>query len=79
MGADGDRPAAGVQGWVKLPIRWMVERTFAWLGRCRRLSKDRERSVLSSGTFVRLAMIHLMLRRLKPGKKDAPFRYKRAA
>ena len=69
----------GSKGWVKLPIRWMVERTFAWLGRCRRLSKDRERSVLSSETFVRLAMIHLMLRRLKPGEKDAPFRYKRAA
>ena len=69
----------GSKGWVKLPIRWMVERTFAWLGRCRRLSKDRERSVLSSETFVTLAMIHLMLRRLKPGKKDAPFRYKRAA
>ena len=67
----------GSKGWVKLPIRWVVERTFAWLGRCRRLSKDRERSVLSSGTFVRLAMIHLMLRRLRPGEKDAPFRYKR--
>ena len=69
----------GSRGWVKLPIRWMVERTLAWPGRCRRRSKDRERSVLSSETFVTLAMIHLMLKRLKPGKQDAPFRYKRAA
>ena len=43
------------EGWVKLPIRWTVERTFARLGRCRRLSKDREKSVLSSESFVRLA------------------------
>src|SRR5271166_962970 len=50
----------------ELSIRWTVERTFAWLGKCRRLSKDREKSVLSSETFVRLAMIHLMLNRLEP-------------
>jgi transposase len=53
-----------VRGWIRLPIRWTVERTFAWLGKCRRLSKDRERSVLSSEAFVRLAMIHLMLNRV---------------
>ena len=63
----GDRAAPeGCRGWVKLPIRWTVERTFAWLGKCRRLSKDRERSVLSSEAFVKLAMIHLMLNRLEP-------------
>src|SRR5216683_76826 len=48
----------GSKGWVKLPLRWTVERTFAWLGKCRRLSKDRERSVRSSKAFVKLAMIH---------------------
>ena len=67
------------EGWVKLPIRWTVERTFAWLGKCRRLSKDRERSVLSSEAFVKLAMIHLMLNRLEPKLTDAEFHYQRAA
>ena len=57
------RPKDAV-GWVLLPIRWTVERTFAWLGRCRGLSKDREKSVRSSEAFVKLAMIHLMLNRL---------------
>jgi putative transposase len=67
------------EGWVKLPIRWTVERTFAWLGRCRRLSKDREKSVLSSETFVKLAMIHLMVKRLEPSGIDAEFHYREAA
>jgi putative transposase len=67
------------EGWVKLPIRGTVERTFAWLGRCRRLSKDREKSVLSSESFVKLAMIHLMLKRLEPSGADADFHYREAA
>src|SRR4051812_10846081 len=41
------RRSPGVKGWVVLPIRWTVERTFAWLGRCRRLTKDREKTVRS--------------------------------
>ncbi len=69
----------GAQGWVKLPIRWTVERTLAWLGRCRRLSKDRERSVMSSEAFVKLAMIHLMVNRLEPKEADAEFHYRTAA
>ena len=60
------RRPEGTKGWVKLPIRWTVERTFAWLGKCRRLSKDREKSVRSSEAFIKLAMIHLMLNRLEP-------------
>ena len=72
------RPAGSV-GWVKLPIRWTVERTFAWLGKCRRLSKDRERSPLSSEAFIKLAMIHLMLNRLQPKNQDAAFHYRPAA
>jgi putative transposase len=69
----------GQKGWVDLPLRWTVERTFAWLGRCRRLSKDREKTVLSSEAFVKLAMIHLMLNRLKPKATDSEFRYRAAA
>jgi len=57
------RPA-GVKGWQLLPHRWVVERTFAWLGRCRRLSKDYEFHPESSEAMVHLAMIHLMARRL---------------
>jgi putative transposase len=73
------RRPEGKKGWVKLPLRWTVERTFAWLGKCRRLSKDREKSVRSSEAFVKLAMIHLMLNRLKPKEVDAEFHYRPAA
>ena len=47
-----------------LPRRWVVERTFAWLGRSRRLSKDYEALCETSETFVLVAMIHLMTKRL---------------
>jgi len=67
------------EGWVLLPIRWTVERTFAWLGKCRRLSKDREKSVRSSEAFIRLAMIHMMLNRLEPKQADPVFKYRSAA
>jgi transposase len=73
------RRPEGKQGWVDLPLRWTVERTFAWLGKCRRLSKDREKSVLSSEAFVTLAMIHLMLNRLHPKDAKAQFHYRTAA
>ena len=73
------RRPEGSEGWVRLPIRWTVERTFAWLGKCRRLSKDREKSTLSSESFIKLAMIHLMLNRLEPKGTDAEFRYRPAA
>lgn len=70
----------GARGFVRLPKRWVVERTFAWLGRCRRLSKDYERRTDSSASMVRLGAIHLMLRRLaKPAVKDPPFSYRQAA
>jgi putative transposase len=59
------RPA-DQEGWVKLPQRWVVERTFAWLGRSRRLSKDYEREVASSEAMIQVSMIHCMLRRLRP-------------
>ena len=69
----------GAKGWVQLPLRWTVERTFAWLGTCRRPTTDREKSVRSSEAFIKLAMIHLMLDRLKPKDADAEFQYHTAA
>jgi transposase len=49
-------------------LKWrrIVERTFAWLGRNRRMSKDYERTVESSELWIHLGMIHLVLRRLDP-------------
>ena len=51
-------------GFVALPKRWIVERTFAWLGRCRRLAKDFENLAVNALAFLGLGMIRLMLRRL---------------
>jgi len=57
-----------VKGFQVLPRRWVVERTFAWMGRHRRLSKDYERQAESAEAFCYYSMIHLMLRRLRPAK-----------
>jgi putative transposase len=73
------RRPAGSQGFVVLPKRWMVERTFAWLKRYRRLTVDRERTVFSCETMVKLAMVHLMLNRLSPTKEYKAFCYRKAA
>jgi len=53
-----------VKGFVVIPKRWVVERTFSWLGRNRRLSKDYERLIESSEAFVYIASIRLMTKRL---------------
>jgi transposase len=52
------------KGFMVLPRRWVVERTFAWLGRCRRLAKDWENLNRKALAFLRLASIRLMLRKL---------------
>lgn len=72
------RPAGSV-GYVKLPRRWVVERTHAWLGRCRRNSRDYERYTESSEAMIKASAIHHMLRKLKPDplKKPAPFKYRK--
>lgn len=68
-----------VKGFVVLPKRWKVERTFAWLKRYRRLTVDRERTLLSCESMVKLAMIHLMLNRLCPTEEYKEFHYRKAA
>jgi putative transposase len=72
------RRPKGSTGWVRLPIRWTVERTFAWLGRCRRLTVDREKSTRSAEAMIRLAMVHLMLNRLCPKEDQREFQYRHA-
>ncbi|MFN0101404.1 MAG: transposase, partial [Bryobacteraceae bacterium] len=58
----------------RLPHGWIVERTFGWFGRWRRLSKDYEYLTETSETNIRVIMIHLMLRRLARAKGLAPTR-----
>ena len=58
-----------VKGFVILPKRWIVERTFAWLARYRRHSKDYEKTVASSEAIIYIAMINLMSRRLANAEK----------
>jgi putative transposase len=52
------------KGFVRLPKRWIVERTIAWLNRCRRLAKDWENLNRNALAFLKLASIRLMLRKL---------------
>jgi putative transposase len=84
LGARGDpfrleivRRPEGAEGFVKLPRRWVVERSLAWLGRDRRHSKDYERTPQSSEAWVRISAIRGMLRRLAPDRRRpvAPFKY----
>ena len=58
-----------MKGFKLLPRRWVVERTFGWLGRYRRFSKDYEYLTASSECMIRIAMIGLMARRLSLTKR----------
>jgi putative transposase len=70
------RPA-GSKTFKVIKWRWVVERTFAWLGRCRIHSREYEREPSSSEAQIPISMIGLMLRRLAGEKHKAPFRYPR--
>ncbi len=61
-----------VKGFQVLPHRWVVERTFGWLNRYRRLSKDYEDLTKSSEAMIYIAMISLMVRRLVRIKPSNP-------
>lgn len=63
-----ERPA-GTKGFQLLPRRWVVERTFAWCGRCRRLSKDFEGSAATEAAWLLVAHMRLLTRRLAPQSK----------
>jgi len=68
----------GAEGFQPLRIRWVVERTNAWIGRYRRHSKDYEKRTDSSEGMIMISCISLMLRRLgPPAVKDPPFKYPR--
>jgi putative transposase len=70
------RPEGSV-GFTPLRKRWVVERTNAWNGRCRRNSKDYERRIDSSAAMIQISNIHLMLRRLAP-QSQPTFNYRAA-
>jgi putative transposase len=70
------RRPEGAAGFVRLPQRWVVERTFSWLGRSRRLHKDCEKLTTTSAAMVKIAMIHLMVRRLASDTITEEFCYK---
>jgi putative transposase len=67
---------AGQPRFVPLKIRWVVERTFAWLGRSRRLSRDYEYDPAHSETWIKLSAIHMMVRRLEPDQKNLQPKFK---
>ena len=73
------RPA-GSKGFVKLPRRWVVERTFAWLGRYRRNSRDYEYYTGTSESMIRISSIHRMVKLLNPdmSKPAVPFKYRKS-
>ena len=70
-------PPPGTKGFSPVRIRWVVERSNAWHGRCRRNSKDDERRPDSSEAMIKLSHIGIMLRRLAPSE-DPDFRYRTA-
>jgi putative transposase len=66
----------GATAFKPLPVRWVVERTYAWQGRYRALSKDYEHTPESSETVVRIAALHHMLQRLRPKRQRRSQRFR---
>jgi len=64
-----------VKGFQLLPKRWVVERSFGWMNRYRRLSKDHEGNCLTARAWMLWAMIHKMLNYMNPKTKLHPFKY----
>lgn len=77
--APGQEPPTLPSGFHVLPHRWIVERTFGWLGRHRRLSKDYEYLLETSETWIYVAMSRLMLKRLAREEVVPDFHYRRPA
>jgi len=67
----------GMKGFFPLRQRWVVERTFAWFNRYRRLNRDVERTTDSSENMIRISQIQLMLNRLHPKNDYPPFHYRK--
>jgi putative transposase len=82
--AEGDwqlkivRRPADAEGFVRLPKRWVVERSFAWVGRYRRHSRDYERETTSSEAMVWISSIQQIVHRLAPPQAKAEFHYRKA-
>lgn len=72
-------PPPRLPGFQPTPHRWIVERTFAWIGRNRRMSRDYEFLEASSEAWVYLSMIRLMLKRLAHEHIQPAFHYRRIA
>ena len=72
-------PPARLPGFQPLPRRWIVERTIAWIGRNRRMSKDDEFLPTTSETWVYLSMVRIMLKRLAHEHVQPAFHYRQVA
>ena len=75
-----ERPV-GAKGFVLLPKRWVVERSLAWLGRYRQLSKEYDYEPKVSEAWVQVSALHLMVRRYRPDKEhqQPAFKYPKSA
>jgi putative transposase len=71
------KPPPGLKEFSPVRIRWVIERTWGWLNRYRRLSKDYEVLTKVSEAMVKIGMIHVMVRSMEPVEPDTPFRYRK--